>query len=247
MSEFTGMIYCLTSPSGKKYIGQTINLASRLAQYKKPHRSIIGQRKIYAAILKYKFETFSIEVLSVHNSQEELNLAEIAAIKKFDTIKNGYNLLTGGANGQPSEETRRRMSISHLGKKPSAETLEKQRLYRLSHPQVVSQEQLKKLFAGRDSNPPGMTGKTHTEETKTKMSEAAINRPKSEAHKVALSKAKQKFIYTLVDPLGEVFTTTNLKEFCETKQLIWGPVYGVINLEKKHKGWKVTRQKQDSQ
>lgn len=243
MSEFAGVIYCLTSPSGKKYIGQTINLASRLAQYKKPHHSIIGQRKIYTAILKYKFETFSVEVLSTHNTQEELNLAEIAAIKKFDTIKNGYNLLTGGAHGQPSEETRKKMSISHLGKKLSAETMEKLKKHREAHPYIPSQENLQKLFAGRDSNPPGMTGRVHTEETKAKMRKASINRPKSEAHKIALSKAKQKFIYTLTNPQGEVFTTTNLKEFCETNQLIWGPVYGVINLEKKHKGWKVERRK----
>lgn len=44
-------IYCLTSPSGKKYIGQSMNIHRRLTQYKRGENK--SQTKIHSAILKY--------------------------------------------------------------------------------------------------------------------------------------------------------------------------------------------------
>lgn len=44
-------IYCLTSPSGKKYIGQSMNIKRRLTQYKRGENR--NQSKIHAAINKY--------------------------------------------------------------------------------------------------------------------------------------------------------------------------------------------------
>ena len=44
-------IYCLTSPSGKKYIGQSMNINKRLSQYKRCENK--NQTKIHMAILKY--------------------------------------------------------------------------------------------------------------------------------------------------------------------------------------------------
>ncbi len=44
-------IYCLTSPSGKKYIGRSFNIERRMTQYKRLECQ--NQSKLYTAIIKY--------------------------------------------------------------------------------------------------------------------------------------------------------------------------------------------------
>lgn len=241
MSEFTGYIYKLTSPSGKVYIGQTKNLVVRKSSYRSLSKSIRGQRKLYAAIKKCGFENFQFETLLTCSSQVELDSKEIDLIESYDSIVKGYNIMRGGCGGVHSEETKQRLREVNLGKKQSQETIQKRIETRCKRGIKSSPDHIRRLQEGRDSAPPGMLGKTHSEETKDKIRKASIERPKSSKHKQALSKAKQKYNYTITDPNGIEYTSTNLKQFCLEHDLIFGPVYGIVNKDKMHKGWRVAR------
>lgn len=96
----TGVIYKYTSPSGKQYIGQTINESQR----KYAHKSGTSktQTKFGKAIRKYGWENFHYEVLFKINSNDKekirivLNVMEKYLINKYDSFHNGYNLNDGG-------------------------------------------------------------------------------------------------------------------------------------------------------
>ena len=94
------VIYCLTFPNGKKYIGQTQNcLKQRLYE----HCNLSFNNKSTAfnniksrAIRKYM--TFTVDILYEGN---DLDNKEIEFIKKYDTvnIEKGYNMHIGGIGG----------------------------------------------------------------------------------------------------------------------------------------------------
>lgn len=115
-----GIIYKYTSPSGKCYIGQTINEKQRKQRHKR--YSINGVvTKFYTAVRKYGWENFEYEVLfTIDNDDkkcvhDKLNEMEIYYIHKYDSFNNGYNMTPGGdgggRHGHPmSEETKKRLS-----------------------------------------------------------------------------------------------------------------------------------------
>ena len=61
-----GIIYCYTSPSGKKYIGQTLSEIRRKSRFKNLNRNYGGE-KIDNARKKYGPENFKYEVLEKQN------------------------------------------------------------------------------------------------------------------------------------------------------------------------------------
>ena len=110
-----GYIYCITSPSGKKYIGQTKrNCNKRFNE----HCKIVGSCKILEnAIIKYGKDNMILEILEeVDNSL--LDEHEMNNIIKYNTIEpHGYNIRSGGSVGIHSDESRNRMRLSKLGEK----------------------------------------------------------------------------------------------------------------------------------
>ena len=54
-------IYKITSPSGKIYIGQSVNIANRLSKYK--NANCKTQRVLYNSIIKYGWKAHKFEVL----------------------------------------------------------------------------------------------------------------------------------------------------------------------------------------
>jgi group I intron endonuclease len=99
----------LTSPSGKKYIGQTWNLQRRMWD----HRSAKSKcSAICSAIKKYGKGSFVCEVLHEGiQTQEELSSLEIKEIKDIGTLyPNGYNLTTGGEGASHNKASREKMS-----------------------------------------------------------------------------------------------------------------------------------------
>ena len=100
-----GEIYCITSPSGKKYIGQCVKFLSsgkkwgynsRWKQHILDSKNKNYCRLLNNAIKKYLPENFTIELL--HECDiEELNEYEKYYINLYNTFTtNGYNLTTGG-------------------------------------------------------------------------------------------------------------------------------------------------------
>jgi group I intron endonuclease len=91
------LIYKLTSPSNKVYVGQTTRtLNKRMSEYRSDIKN--KNRPILMALRKYGFANFKIEVLEYSNNINELNNKEIFWIDYFNCIKLGYNILSGGNN-----------------------------------------------------------------------------------------------------------------------------------------------------
>ena len=116
-SQQTGVIYLITNTlNGKMYVGQTRKkLSYRISQHKS--RSSKAKAGIDAAIRKYGWENFTVEVIETC-PVEMLNEREIFWIAKLNSkVPNGYNLTDGG-DGLVSctQETRDKMSASHKGK-----------------------------------------------------------------------------------------------------------------------------------
>lgn len=102
-----GIIYCYISPSGKKYIGQTINEKVRRSVFlniKKNYSGINFKTAIDQARIKYSPENFIYIVLERYefSSKEEafiiLNKREIYYIKLYNTYLKGYNSNWGGGS-----------------------------------------------------------------------------------------------------------------------------------------------------
>ena len=109
-----GIIYCLTSPSGKKYIGQTTrDFEKRFEE----HCTRKECRILYNAIQKYGQYNFKKEILLECNNCF-LDKYEIKFINLYDTLyPNGYNIRTGGSNGLHCEDSKEKMRQSKLGDK----------------------------------------------------------------------------------------------------------------------------------
>lgn len=114
-----GVIYCYTSPSGKKYIGQTTNEKQRKccwANMNIPYCSAGG--KIDRAREKYGPENFKYEVFEEYDLPKKelhvkLNEREIYFIDLYKTQINGYNTTGGGSLMSPeirSEATGKKIS-----------------------------------------------------------------------------------------------------------------------------------------
>ena len=108
-----GVIYKLTSPSNKVYIGQSINVEHRHYMYKR--KDCKDQSKLYNAINKYGFENFNIEIIFEidmnENTIDILNEMESKFITEYDSVNTGYNCRSGGLNSIHSEDTIKKMKI----------------------------------------------------------------------------------------------------------------------------------------
>ena len=120
-----GEIYCLTSPSDKKYVGQCVKFLSSgkkwgyIQRWKDHIRDANSKnycRQLNNAINKYGSENFTIEVIKECNIYE-LNYYEEHYIKLYNTLSpNGYNLTSGGSICRQSEETQILKRKSMIGK-----------------------------------------------------------------------------------------------------------------------------------
>lgn len=125
LNQTIACIYMLTSPSGKKYIGQTINLKNRMQKY--ACNDSKGQVAIYRAIEKYGWKNFDVDILLEVKKNDKargvLNIFEYAFIKKVNTVyPYGYNLTTGGDHSELSAYSREKIRLANIGRKPTAIT-----------------------------------------------------------------------------------------------------------------------------
>lgn len=106
------LIYKITSPSGKSYIGQTKKYNERI----RAHVTRRDKHPLTNAIKKYGWESFKLEILMENLNIDVANYWEEFYIRELDTLSpNGYNLHTGGRNHTVSEATRIRMKIASSG------------------------------------------------------------------------------------------------------------------------------------
>jgi group I intron endonuclease len=124
--EYEGIIYRYKSPSGKYYIGQTINEERRRGRFL--YDKSYGGPKIDRARKKYGPENFEYTVLVkvTGDNQDEvkhyLDILEIEFIKMYDSVENGYNIVKGGGGCvgfNHSESTKEKISKSNKGNRMS--------------------------------------------------------------------------------------------------------------------------------
>lgn len=91
----TFYIYCHTSPSGKRYIGQTCNDPEKRWS---GGRGYIDCPYFHRAIEKYGWDNIRHEILMLCHTKEMANLLEIRLIARFETTNRdkGYNVSKGG-------------------------------------------------------------------------------------------------------------------------------------------------------
>lgn len=198
------VIYKITSPSGKIYIGQTVNFNKRESYYRRGHAD--DQPKIYNSILKYGWDNHVMEIIEECSSIEEMNIREEYWITFYNSCKKGLNCTSGGLNHRPSPETLEKLRIASTGKKHTEEAKEKIRqskigkkrnsTYKLTEEQKQNISRKNKGKKRTQEFCEKMSkvhkGRIRSEEEKRKQSEKTKGVPKSEEHKRKIKEAHLK-------------------------------------------------------
>lgn len=174
--------------NGKLYVGQTTTTLEKRFRRHCWKSESKKNMVITLAIAKYGKENFEIRHLCFCSSSEELSLKEIEWSERLNTMSpHGYNLKVGELHGYVSEETRRKISVAHKGKKASAEARRRMSEAHIGLP--ISDDLRRK----RSENRKGKKLPAQAYETISKK----------------LAKT-----YRLVSPEGELTTIVNLRQFC---------------------------------
>jgi group I intron endonuclease len=115
----TGVIYKITNPNGKIYIGCTIDWKRRFSEYRR--LSMVGQRKLYNSLKKYGYENHVFEIIE-ECDEIMLHEREIYYINYYNCITEGLNIRLGNRNGRLTEETKQKISESLKGRPVTWET-----------------------------------------------------------------------------------------------------------------------------
>ena len=116
-------IYKLTFPSGKVYIGQSINIEGRWIEHKQDHKNCNNQKyklknitKLRSSYKKYPWDKISKDIIEIC-LPEWLNAKEIYYISVNDSFTNGLNGTSGGNQDfKRSKETKEKLRLANLGK-----------------------------------------------------------------------------------------------------------------------------------
>ena len=140
----TGIIYKVTSPSYKVYIGQTIKT---LVDRKKYHFLYVKRNprcnaKFANALKKYG-NKLKWKILYSGVPPTLLNSMEMLIISLYNSYECGYNGTLGGGGSigrKVSKHTKNKISKAHLGKKASLETKSKMSKAHKGKPKLKSDE-----------------------------------------------------------------------------------------------------------
>ena len=180
-----GIIYRATSPSGKCYVGQTVQ---ELKVRKRCHQAD-SKRHDYAfarAIKKYGIECFNWEVICEDVLEKHLDEYEIFYIDFYSSFRMGYNGDEGGKTRKGfkhTEETKIKMSKAKKGK-------------------ALTEEHRRKISKSLKGNQRSL-GYKHTKKTRKKMSKAQTGTQAGEKHPMAKLTLKQ------VKEIREKYNTGN--------------------------------------
>jgi group I intron endonuclease len=172
-------IYKITSPSGRIYIGQSMDIERRWSTYH--NNDCKTQIKLNHSFKKYGVEAHTFEIIE-ECEIEQLNTRERYWQDFYKCMEKGLNCLLTKTDEKPkvlSVETRQKISLSRIGQKASKETLLKMSSTRLG--KKHSEETKSKISSACMGKKPSKesclkmsissTGKKHSEESRMKMSE----------------------------------------------------------------------------
>ena len=199
MEERNYIVYMHIFPNNKVYIGITQQIPEK--RWKKGLGYDSHQKIMKRAIKKYGWENIKHEILFTNLSKQEACDKEIELIAFYDSTnkEKGYNVSEGGEGTigvKPTEESKQKNRIAHLGKKASLETRKKiSESNKGKHNIKRTEEQKKKISEATKKamqNPEVRkrlsethSGKNHrnygkhlSDETKKKISKATIGKHK---------------------------------------------------------------------
>ena len=181
-------VYKITSPSGKIYIGSTIDFKKRLKHYRL--LDCKAQTKLYNSFIKHGYHNHVIEVVC-NCSREYLYKLERFYGDLFDCVQSGLNLTLPGYGQTPSlisESTINKMKTSQrkernnfYGRKHSPESIDKMReAHKNKSPETIlkmSEAQKGKVASekSRAKMAQSQTGRKHNSDTKLKMRYSSSN------------------------------------------------------------------------
>ena len=148
-----GQIYiALNQVNGKAYIGQSIYEIDRRRRAHE-RAAVKGLRHpFYNAIRKYGPDAFEWSILKDDLEPDELDLYEIAYIRKYNTKSpNGYNMTAGGKRGDKTDDAKEKNRQATLAQWANAET-RAARLASMRTPEVSAKisEVSKRSWASKD-------------------------------------------------------------------------------------------------
>lgn len=123
--KFAGVYKITNTITGKCYIGQAVDIRSRLMEHVNNNHP--KKLVIYKAIEKYGANNFEARILTIINTfgknpneiKKELNYHECFYIDLYDSYNNGYNMTPGGDSGRlgfkHTKETIEKIKASHKG------------------------------------------------------------------------------------------------------------------------------------
>jgi len=175
--------------------------------------------------------------------QEGLTESEALSLERYcialyGRVDNGTGILrnlTDGGEGVSgfkfSEESRRRLSKSHMGHRHTEETRAKMSRSRsgAGNPNY-----------GRKGMVSAFKGRNHTEESKRKISESKKGRKQSPEEKQMRSESHSRYLYEVTSPAGSVLIVENLAAFARDHGMKQYSLAAVARgTQKQHNGWKV--------
>jgi group I intron endonuclease len=193
-------IYKITNPSGKVYIGQSVNLDRRVSRYRNAWNHCKGQRRLYNSIKKYGWDKHAFEIIE-YCEEHQLNDKERYYQEKYNTIQKGLNCKyteTNEKSGKLSEQTKKKIGDGNKGRHHSEETKTKLSLIFKGKSNTAligrhhSEDSRKKMSIAKEGKSPWNKGKTFSEESRKRMSDAKKGKNLSEEQKKKISESLKK-------------------------------------------------------
>jgi group I intron endonuclease len=177
-------IYRIDGPRGKFYVGSALHIPRRWIEHKRDlRRGDHANAKLQAAWNKYGESCFVLSIIEVVASKEMLIAREQHWLDATQAASRGYNLTpTAGSllGKKHTEETRRKMSEAHKGRKHGPMSEEQKAHYsELYRGKKLSEETRARMSAAK-------TGRVFSDETRQRISDAHRGRSLSEATKQKL-------------------------------------------------------------
>lgn len=202
-----GYIYKITSPNGKIYIGQTINLKKRFNEYGR--KKFSAQSKLWNNCISYDWNPNDknedgrtlkyVELLEVCDvlQLDEKEIYYINLYSSFDS-NHGLNLTIGGkGNSVVSDEVKQKISNTNKGRKFSEELKAQVKEKKVGKPgnrkgTKHSKESLKKISESLKGKPGYWQDKKMSEEARNKMSESKKGKPSHRKDVILSEETKKK-------------------------------------------------------
>ena len=135
------LVYALTSPEGKVYVGKSKARWHELWKRQKYGHGYMKHKELYADIVKFGWKFFKRELVAEHLTKSEASKLEAETIAERNSLyPNGYNKATGGDKGYKKVYHTPSDKYSHASKKRYAMlSLEQKEAIRLASIKPVAQ------------------------------------------------------------------------------------------------------------